>query len=146
MKVWIIYSIIALFILCAIDLGKKYMLDNKMVGSDKLVIYSTIMVGLIGCIHLCFYKSHSSQQKCKPITFLYILGISICIYLFSIIFTRSIDIAPDVSFPIIIVSISTIIIYLISSIGFSNSPPFNLNMFVGILCIILGLAIFSYFL
>ena len=56
MKKWLLYSLFALFLVCGIDLGKKYILDLNLIDPDSLVIYTTILVGFIGLIH--FFLNH----------------------------------------------------------------------------------------
>ena len=145
MKKWLLYSIFALILVCGIDLGKKYILDLKLIDSDSLVIYTTVLVGFIGLIHFFLNDKCKKVSNCNIKTLIYILIVSCFIYGFSIIFTRSMDLAKDVTFPIIIISLSSIIIYLISSVFFEKSPEFDPRILFGIFITVIGLGIVSYY-
>ena len=141
MKIWLLYSIIALALLCAIDLGKKYILDEKMIEPDNLVIYISIVIGVIAIVHLFFDKKCKYPDKYKPLVLFYIVLIALCIHGFNLCFTRSMDLTNEVTFPVIIISLSAIVIYLVSSLFFKKSPKFNIKIFGGVLLTISGLAI-----
>ena len=55
-KPWFLYGFFALVLVCIVDLGKKYILDKENIQPDELVIYMSIMIGLIGFIHLLMDK------------------------------------------------------------------------------------------
>lgn len=141
MKIWLLYSIVALVLLCAIDLVKKYILDEKMIEPDNLVVYVSIVIGIIAIVHLFLDKKCKNPGKYKPNVLLYILLIAIFVHAFNICFTRSMDLSNEVTFPVIIISLSAIVIYLVSSLFFKKSPKFNIKIFGGVLLTISGLAI-----
>jgi uncharacterized membrane protein len=145
MKKWLLYSLFALFLVCGIDLGKKYILDLKLIDPDSLVIYTTILVGFLGLIHLFLNKKCKKISSCNFKTLMYLFIVSCFIYGFSVVFTRSMDLASDVTFPIIIISLSSVIIYLVSSIFFAKSPDFDPRILFGIAITVLGLGIVSYY-
>ena len=51
----------------------------------------------------------------------YIVLIAVCIHGFNLCFTRSMDLTNEVTFPVIIISLSAIVIYLVSSLFFKKS-------------------------
>ena len=64
-------------------------------------------------------------------------------YAFSLIFTYSMKLSPDVTLVAMIVSLNVIFIYLISSLFFEKSPNFNVNVFLGLILILIGINIIS---
>ena len=141
MKIWFLYSIVALALVSIIELGKKYILDEKMIEPDNLVVYISIVIGIIAIVHLFLDKKCKNPGKYKPQVLFYIVLIAICIHGFNLCFTRSMDLTNEVTFPVIIISLSAIVIYLVSSLFFKKSPKFNIKIFGGVLLTISGLAI-----
>ena len=81
------------------------------------------------------------QIKFKPMIYVFLLAVAV--YAFNISFTRSIFYAADVTWPVIMISLSAIFIYLYSSIFFETSPDFNWKILSGIILTIIGLGIVS---
>tara|TARA_B100001142_G_C13894645_1_gene485425 strand:- start:37 stop:522 length:486 start_codon:yes stop_codon:yes gene_type:complete len=141
---WFYYAILALLLVCVVDLGKKYILDKNIVKQPRhLVIYLSIIVGFLGLIHYVTDNSCKSILKCNPDLLIILFFISMCIYIFNICFTTSLKLSPDVTLPCIMVSLSIIIIYLVSSIYFDASPPFDWHILVGIILTVMGLGIIT---
>ena len=143
MKVWLFYSIIALAFVCITDLSKKYILDEKMIDPDNLVIYISLVIGFIAILHLLFDKKCNNPKKYKPMVLFYIVLIAFCIHAFNLCFTRSMNLSNEVTLPAIIISLSVIVIYLVSSLFFKKSPKFNIKIFGGVLITVFGLAIIT---
>lgn len=139
MEKWLYYSLIALVLVCGVDLGKKYILDKDMIDSDSLVVYISIFLGIFATIHFFMDKKCQNPLKCKPKVIMYIIAVSLFIYFFNIMFTRSMNLAKEVTLPVIIISLSAIFIYLVSSLFFEKSPKFNVNIFIGVLLTVVGL-------
>ena len=59
-KPWFIYGIFALVLVCFVDLGKKYILDKENIQPDELVIYMSILIGIIATIH--FFMDKGCQK------------------------------------------------------------------------------------
>jgi hypothetical protein len=140
---WFILAIIAMFIVVMIDSSKKYILDKDMIKPNELVIYSTIGIGLFGLMHFFYDRNcrHPIEFNRNMRVLLIIFGI--LGYLFSITFIHSIKLSPDVTLVALIVSLSVIFIYLISSVFFDSSNGFNIEVFFGLLFVILGINIIS---
>ena len=141
--IWFKLAIVSLFFASFIDLSKKYILDNKMIKPNELVIYTTIIIGLFG---LCNYFY---DKKCRPISqmkgnlFLILIAIGLIGYIFTIAFTHSIDLSPDVTLVAMIVSLNIIFIYCISSVFFEKSPRFNIDVFFALVLIVIGINIIA---
>lgn len=141
---WFYYAVLALLLVCVVDLGKKYILDKNIVKQpNHLVIYLSIIVGFLGIIHYVTDNSCKSILKCNPDLLIILFFISMCIYIFNICFTTSLKLSPDVTLPCIMVSLSIIIIYLVSSIYFDASPPFDWRILAGIILTVMGLGIIT---
>jgi len=141
---WFFYALLALLLVCVVDLGKKYILDKNIVKHPRhLVIYLSIIVGFLGLIHYVTDNSCKSIFKCKPDILIILFFISMCVYIFNISFTTSLKLSPDVTLPCIMISLSIIIIYLISSIYFDASPPFDWHILIGIILTVVGLGIIT---
>jgi len=140
-KPWFFYGIIALVLVCIIDLGKKYILDKENIKPDELVLYMSMIVGLIAFIHFLMDKTCKNPLNCKPKVLAYILVVTLFLHLFNISFTRSTKLATDVTLPAIMVSLSIIFIYLFSSLFFDSSPDFDIRVLFGVLLVVLGLCI-----
>lgn len=140
---WFFLALIAMILAVFIDASKKYILDKNMIKPNELIIYCTILIGIFATCHY-FY-----DKKCRPIykinkkLLLLLLLIGMCGYFFTIVFVHSIDLAPDVTLPAMIVSLNIILMYLISSIFFEHSPKFNVDVFFGLLLIVFGINIIS---
>lgn len=140
-NLWFYYGIAALVLVCIIDLGKKYILDNENIEADELVIYMSVILGLIATIHYYMDKKCKSPLKFRPIVLVYVLVITVLLHLFNISFTRSTKLASDVTLPAIMVSLSIIFIYLFSSMFFDSSPKFDYKVMFGVLMVVVGLCI-----
>lgn len=141
---WFLYAVFALILVCVVDLGKKYILDKNIVKQPKhLVIYLSIIVGFLGLIHYTMDNSCKSIFKCKSEMILLLFFISLCVYIFNISFTTSLKLSPDVTLPCIMISLSIIFIYLVSSIYFDTSPPFDWHVLIGIILTVIGLGIIT---
>ena len=140
-KPWFLYGFFALVLVCIVDLGKKYILDKENIQPDELVIYMSIMIGLIGFIHLLMDKKCKNPLKCKPKILIYVLVVTFFLHFFNINFTRSTKLATDVTLPAIMVSLSIIFIYLFSSLFFDSSPDFDIKILFGVMLVVIGLCI-----
>jgi len=140
-KPWFLYGFFALVLVCIVDLGKKYILDKENIQPDELVIYMSIMIGLIGFIHLLMDKKCKNPLKCKPKILIYVLVVTFFLHFFNITFTRSTKLAADVTLPAIMVSLSIIFIYLFSSLFFDSSPDFDIKILFGVVLVVIGLCI-----
>ena len=140
---WFILAVIAMFIVVMIDSSKKYILDKNMIKPNELVIYSTIGIGLFGLMHFFYDKDcrHPIEFNGNMRALLIIFGI--LGYLFSITFIHSMKLSPDVTLVALIVSLSVIFIYLISSVFFDSTSDFNMDVFFGLLFVIVGINIIS---
>lgn len=140
---WFILAVVCLFLAAFIDLSKKYILDKNIVKPNELVIYTTISIGLFGLIHLCVDKKCRTPKKLSGKTLLLLFLLGLIGYSFSIAFTHSIKFSPDVSLVGMIISLNIILMYLVSSIFFENSPKINLDVFIALLLIIVGINIIA---
>ena len=140
---WFILAVIAMFIAVIIDSSKKIILDKNMIKPNELVIYSTMGIGLFGLLHFfCDNKCRSPTKfNTKMLSLLIFFGI--VGYAFSLVFTHSMKLSPDVTLVAMIVSLNIVFIYLISSIFFEKSPNFNMNVFLGLILILIGINIIS---
>tara|TARA_B100001063_G_C16764408_1_gene557791 strand:- start:1240 stop:1725 length:486 start_codon:yes stop_codon:yes gene_type:complete len=141
---WFLYAVFALIMVCIVDLGKKYILDKKIIKQPRhLVIYLSIIVGFLGLIHYIMDDSCNSIFSCKSEMLILLFFISLCVYIFNISFTTSLKLSPDVTLPCIMISLSIIFIYLVSSIYFDASPPFDWHVLLGIILTVTGLGIIT---
>jgi len=140
---WFGYSLIGILFVCIVDLGRKYVLDRNMIKVDEMIIYLAIFAGFLGVFHYLFDGKcrNPMQIKFKPMIYIFLLAIAV--YAFNISFTKSIFYAADVTWPVIMISLSAIFIYLYSSFFFENSPDFNWKILLGIMLTIIGLGIVS---
>jgi len=140
---WFIFALISMFIVTLIDLTKKFILDKKMINPTELIIYSAMVLGIIGFFHFL------TDKKCRPVgkmnknLFFILLLIGILAYLFNIAFTKSIFLAPEVSLTGVIISLNIIFVYMFSSIFFEKSPKFNFDVLFGLILILSGVNIIS---
>jgi uncharacterized membrane protein len=142
-KKWFIFALLAMIIVTFIDLVKKYILDKKMLNTDELIIYSAIIMGIIGFFHFLSNNKCRSIGKIDKNLFFILFFISILAYLFSVFFTKSIFLAPDVSLTNIIIGLNIVFVYIFSSLFFETSPEFNYYVLLGIILIIIGVNIIS---
>jgi len=140
---WFILAVIAMFIAVIIDLSKKIILDKNMIKPNELVIYSTMGIGLFGLLHFFCDKKCRSPKKFNTKMLSLLIFFGIVGYAFSLVFTHSMKLSPDVTLVAMIVSLNIVFIYLISSIFFEKSPNFNVNVFLGLILIIIGINIIS---
>ena len=140
---WFILAVIAMFIAVIIDSSKKIILDKNMIKPNELVIYSTMGIGLFGLLHFCCDKKCRSPKKFNTKMLSLLIFFGIVGYAFSLVFTHSMKLSPDVTLVAMIVSLNIVFIYLISSIFFEKSPKFNVNVFLGLILIIIGINIIS---
>ena len=140
---WFIFAVVAMFLIVILDLSKKYILDKNMIKPNELVIYSTIGIGLFGLLHFfCDEKCRSPTKfNTKMLSLLVFFGF--IGYAFSLMFTHSLKLSPDVTLVAMIVSLNIIFIYLVSSNFFEKSPKFNINVFLGLILILIGINIIS---
>ena len=83
-KPWFYYSLAALFLVCFVDLGKKYVMDHKIITNpNHLVIYLSIFVGFFGLIHFFMDKSCKSPLECDYNLILHIFILAIIGYIFN---------------------------------------------------------------
>ena len=75
--------------------------------------------------------------------FLILIAIGLIGYIFTIAFTHSIDLSPDVTLVAMIVSLNIIFIYCISSVFFEKSPKFNIDVFFALVLIVIGINIIA---
>lgn len=143
-KPWFYYSLAALFLVCFVDLGKKYVMDNKIITNpNHLVIYLSIFLGFLGIIHLFMDKSCKYPTECDYNVIGYMFILAIIGYIFNLVFTHAVKLSPDVTLPAIMLSLSIIFIYIISSLFFQNSPHFDWSILFGILLTAAGLTIIA---
>jgi len=140
-KPWFLYGIFALVFVVFVDLGKKHILDKENIQPDELVIYMSMIIGLIGFIHFFIDKKCKNPLNCKPKLLMYILVVTLFVHFFNITFTRSTKLATDVTLPAIMVSLSIIFIYLFSSLFFDSSPDFDMRILIGVVLVVIGLCI-----
>ena len=142
-KKWFNFALLAMIVVTLIDLLKKFILDKKMVNTDELIIYSAMFMGIIGFLHFLSNQNCRSIRKINKKLFFILFFIGILGYLFSILFTKSIFLAPDVSLTGIIISLNIVFVYIFSSLFFENSPNFNFKVLFGIILILIGVNIIS---
>mgnify|MGYP005643868747 CR=1 FL=1 len=143
-KPWFYYSLAALFLVCFVDLGQKYVMDRKIITNpNHLVIYLSIFVGFFGFIHFFMDKSCKSPLECDYNLILHIFILAIIGYIFNLLFTRAVKLSPDVTLPVIMLSLSIIFIYIFSSTFFQNSPHFDWSILFGILLTATGLSLIA---
>lgn len=140
---WFILAVTAMFIAVIIDSSKKIILDKNMIKPNELVIYSTMGIGLFGLLHFFCDKKCRSPNKFNTKMLSLLIFFGIVGYVFSLVFTHSMKLSPDVTLVAMIVSLNIVFIYLISSIFFEKSPNFNVNVFLGLILIIIGINIIS---
>jgi uncharacterized membrane protein len=140
---WFILAVIAMFIAVIIDSSKKIILDKNMIKPNELVIYSTMGIGLFGLLHFFCDKKCRSPTKFNTKMLSLLIFFGVVGYAFSLVFTHSMKLSPDVTLVAMIVSLNIIFIYLISSLFFEKSPDFNVNVFLGLILILIGINIIS---
>lgn len=142
-KKWFNFALLAMIVVTLIDLIKKYILDKKMLNTDELIIYSAIFGGIIGFLHFLSNKNCRSIEKINKKLFFILFFLGVLAYLFSVFFTKSIFLAPDVSLTNIIIGLNIVFVYIFSSLFFEKSPDFKFDVLLGILLIIFGINIIS---
>lgn len=140
---WFLFALLSMFIVALIDLTKKFILDTKMINANELIIYSAMVLGIIGFLHFLTDKKCRSVGKMNKNLIFILLLIGIFAYLFNIAFTKSIFLAPEVSLTGMIISLNIIFVYMFSSIFFENSPKFNFDVLFGLILILSGINIIS---
>tara|TARA_B100000795_G_scaffold269545_2_gene259255 strand:- start:731 stop:1180 length:450 start_codon:yes stop_codon:yes gene_type:complete len=140
---WFVLALFGMLLICIIDLSKKYILDKNIIKTNELVIYSTILVGLIGVFHFLFEKKCRYPNKFDMKILILLFGLAIAAYLFNLAFIRSISLAPDVSLTGMILSLNIVLVYLFSSFFFTSSPGFNIDVFFGLILIVGGINIIA---
>tara|TARA_Y100001935_G_C17215546_1_gene462396 strand:+ start:79 stop:528 length:450 start_codon:yes stop_codon:yes gene_type:complete len=140
---WFILAVSCLFLAAMIDLTKKYILDKNFFKPNELVIYTTMGIGFFGLIHFFCDKKCRSPKKLNSKLLLLLLFLGFIGYSFSIAFTHSIKLSPDVTLVGMIVSLNIILLYLVSSIFFETSPKFNFDVLFALILIIIGINIIS---
>ncbi len=140
---WFGYSILGIIFVCIVDLGRKYVLDKNMIKVDEMIIYLAIFAGFMGILHYLFDRKCRTPMQIKTKPMIYIFLLAIAVYAFNISFTKSIYYASDVTWPVIMISLSVLFIYLYSSLFFDNSTNFNWKILIGIMFTIVGLGIIS---
>jgi hypothetical protein len=140
---WFGYSILGIVFVCIVDLGRKYVLDKNMINVDEMIIYLAVFAGILGLLHYFLDNKCRNPVEIKSTSLFYIFLLAIAVYAFNISFTKSIYYAADVTWPVIVISLSAIFIYLYSSFLFENSPNFNWKILIGIMFTVVGLGIIS---
>lgn len=140
---WFGYSILGIVFVCIVDLGRKYVLDKNMINVDEMIIYLAVFAGILGLLHYFLDNKCRNPVEIKSKSLFYIFLLAIAVYAFNISFTKSIYYAADVTWPVIVISLSAIFIYLYSSFLFENSPNFNWKILIGIMFTVVGLGIIS---
>tara|TARA_Y100001935_G_C17215546_1_gene462397 strand:+ start:549 stop:1007 length:459 start_codon:yes stop_codon:yes gene_type:complete len=140
---WFGFSILAIFFVCIVDLGRKYVLDKNMINVDEMIIYLAMFAGILGFFHYVSDKRCRNPSKIPNKSLVYIFLLALSVYAFNITFTKSIFYASDVTWPVIMISLSAIFIYLYSSLYFEDSPDFDWMILVGISLTVIGLGIIS---
>jgi len=140
---WFGYSILGIVFVCIVDLGRKYVLDKNMINVDEMIIYLAVFAGILGLLHYFLDNKCRNPVEIKSTFLFYIFLLAMAVYAFNISFTKSIYYAADVTWPVIVISMSAIFIYLYSSFFFENSPNFNWKILIGIMFTVVGLGIIS---
>ena len=140
---WFGYAVIGIIFVCVVDLGRKYILDKNMINVDEMIIYLAIFAGILGTLHYILDKKCRNPIDIKSKNLFYIFLLALGVYAFNIAFTRSIYYASDVTWPVIMISLSALFIYLYSSLFFEDSPPFDWKILTGVIFTIVGLGIIS---
>jgi drug/metabolite transporter (DMT)-like permease len=102
-----------------------------------------VFAGILGLLHYFLDNKCRNPVEIKSTSLFYIFLLAIAVYAFNISFTKSIYYAADVTWPVIVISLSAIFIYLYSSFLFENSPNFNWKILIGIMFTVVGLGIIS---
>ena len=142
---WFIYSVFALFFVIIIDLIKKNILDKNIIKPNELIIYTAIIMGIIGIFNLYFDTKCINPIKLNIKIILILVLLSILSYFFNIAFINSINLAPEASLTGMIVSLNIIFIYIFSSLFFKKSPKFNWKVLIGFIITCLGINIITFF-
>ena len=140
---WFILAVIAMFIIVILDACKKYILDFKLLNPSELIIYTSIGIGLFGLLHYFYDKKCRTLKLFNRKAVLFLFMLALMGYIFNIVFVNSINLSPDVTLVSMVLSLNIILIYLISSIFFEKSPSFNMNVFLGLILILIGINIIS---
>ena len=140
---WFGYSILGIMFVCVVDLGRKYVLDKNMIEVDEMIIYLAIFAGILGFLHYMLESKCRNPIKIPNKSLFYIFLLALSVYAFNISFTRSIYYASDVTWPVIMISLSAIFIYLYSSLYFDDSPDFDWKILLGVVLTVAGLGIIS---
>lgn len=140
---WFLYSVLGIFFVCIVDLGRKYLLDKNHIKVDEMIIYLAIFAGILGLMHFMFDSKCRNPSKIERSSLFYVFLLAVSVYAFNISFTRSIYYASDVTWPVIMISLSAIFIYLYSSLFFEDSPEFDWKILLGVALTVLGLGIIS---
>ena len=142
---WFIYSVCALFFVIIIDLIKKNILDKNIIKPNELIIYTAIIMGIIGIFNLYFDTKCINPIKLNIKIILILFLLSILSYFFNIAFINSINLAPEAALTGMIVSLNIIFIYIFSSLFFKKSPKFNWKVLLGFLVTCIGINIITFF-
>ena len=140
---WFGYSILGIIFVCVVDLGIKYVLDKNMIKVDEMIIYLAMFAGVLGFLHYMLEKDCRDPIKIPNKSLFYIFLLAISVYAFNIFFTRSIYYASDVTWPVVMISLSSIFIYLYSSLYFDDSPDFDWKILLGVVLTVAGVGIIS---
>ncbi len=140
---WVLYSIIATIFVTVYDLMRKYVIDTNIVHVEELIIFISIFIGLLGLCHLTIYKKTNSFKKVNPTSLIIIFFIALTAYAFNISFMRSMRHCSEVTLPVVVISLSAILIYLYSSLFFKKSPDFDWKILLGVVLTVLGLGIIT---
>ena len=140
---WFGYSILGIIFVCVVDLGRKYVLDKNMIKVDEMIIYLAMFAGVLGFSHFLLDRKCRNPSLIPRKSLFYVFLLALSVYAFNISFTRSIYYASDVTWPVIMISLSAIFIYLYSSLFFDDSPEFDWKILIGVLLTVVGLGIIS---
>ena len=94
---WFLYSILGIFFVCIVDLGRKYLLDKNHIKVDEMIIYLAIFAGILGFMHFMFDSKCRNPNKISGKSLFYVFLLAVSVYAFNISFTRSIYYASDVT-------------------------------------------------
>jgi uncharacterized membrane protein len=108
-----------------------------------MIIYLAIFAGILGLMHFMFDSKCRNPSKIRGKSLFYVFLLAVSVYAFNISFTRSIYYASDVTWPVIMISLSAIFIYLYSSLFFDDSPDFDWKILLGVALTVIGLSIIS---
>ena len=136
---WFAYSILSILTVLIYDLSRKYILDKKIVKVEEMIMFLSIFIGVLGLFHLLLYKRKHNMVNIKRNTLGILFLVAVSAYAFNICYMSAIGYSPDVTLPVVIISLSAIFTYLYSSFVFKASPNFNWKVLAGVCFTVLGI-------